>query len=46
MFSKIYQIQKIDSADIAEVVLHEINLPKSRASKIVQFKHYTTDAPV
>ncbi len=23
-----------------------INLPKTRASKIIQFKHYQTDAPV
>ncbi|MFP4369386.1 MAG: hypothetical protein ACLFR2_07395 [Candidatus Kapaibacterium sp.] len=24
----------------------QINLPKSRSSKIVQFKHYQTDAPI
>ncbi len=23
-----------------------MNLPKSRASKILQFKHYQTDAPI
>lgn len=26
--------------------LPNINLPKTRASKIILFKHYTTDAPI
>ncbi len=28
------------------VYINGLNLPKSRSSKINQFKHYTTDAPV
>lgn len=32
---------------IAEFALiSPLALPKTRASKIIQFKHYTTDAPV
>ena len=27
-------------------VFPKFNLPKTRASKIVQFKHYQTDAPI
>lgn len=28
------------------LVKQPYNLPKTRASKIIQFKHYQTDAPV
>jgi hypothetical protein len=27
-------------------IFPKINLPKTRASKILQFKHYQTDAPI
>lgn len=35
-----------DAGESAGVSLRPLALPKSRASKITQFKHYTTDAPV
>ncbi|MBX3044767.1 MAG: hypothetical protein KIT33_06360 [Candidatus Kapabacteria bacterium] len=35
-----------EDSQIADVYLFGLNLPKSRSSKINQFKHYTTDAPV